>query len=136
MGFCFVVVARLVGKDLVVTVLLTVVAAVEETAERKADNMKRETSAFLPRCCAGELMNSSSRALVTATYASLRSSSSAAKLEAPLLPAASLRSFNRSPSSAELCGRIPQTLQLKRLQETLAPLIYEWSLMQSDCLAL
>lgn len=46
--FVFVVVARLVGKDLVVTVLLTVVAAVEETAERKADNMKRETSAFYP----------------------------------------------------------------------------------------
>ncbi|MNP34065.1 hypothetical protein D3C76_1273360 [compost metagenome] len=60
-------VVRLVGKDLVVTVLLTVVVAVEETAERKADNMKRETSAFLPRCLAGELINSSSRALVTAT---------------------------------------------------------------------
>lgn len=44
-----VVVVRLFGKDLVVTVRLTVVAAVDETAERKADNMKRETSAFLPR---------------------------------------------------------------------------------------
>ncbi|MNE70459.1 hypothetical protein D3C80_1662500 [compost metagenome] len=36
-------------------------------AERKADSMKRDTSAFLPRCLAGELMNSSSRARVTAT---------------------------------------------------------------------
>ncbi|MNI81692.1 hypothetical protein D3C73_1383340 [compost metagenome] len=38
-----------------------------DAAERNADSINLETSAFLPRCRAGELMNSSSRALVTAT---------------------------------------------------------------------
>ncbi|MNR48430.1 hypothetical protein D3C85_1676680 [compost metagenome] len=47
--------------------LAAIEAGAAGTAERKADSINLETSAFLPRCRAGELMNSSSRALVTAT---------------------------------------------------------------------